>query len=70
MRFENRIDAVTGGSRGAVLGREINSRPPHFSLRCDISNGTDVEQAFAQVDSHFGRGQMFRNPCASATDRC
>jgi NAD(P)-dependent dehydrogenase (short-subunit alcohol dehydrogenase family) len=82
MRLENRIAVVTGGSSGigeacaelfavegarvAVLDREIDSRSPHFGLRCDVSDDADVEQAFAQVASRFGRVDILLNSAGIA----
>jgi NAD(P)-dependent dehydrogenase (short-subunit alcohol dehydrogenase family) len=82
MRLENRIAVVTGGSSGigeacaelfavegarvAVLDREIDSRSPHFGLRCDVSDDAEVERAFAQVAGRFGRVDILLNSAGIA----
>jgi 3-oxoacyl-[acyl-carrier protein] reductase len=65
-----RIVLVTGGSRGIGLacarrfldlGDRVavtyNSSPPPegpFAVRCDVTSGSDVEDAFTAVEDHFG----------------
>jgi NAD(P)-dependent dehydrogenase (short-subunit alcohol dehydrogenase family) len=82
MRLQNRIAVVTGGSSGigeacaklfavegarvAVLDREIDSRSPHFGLRCDVSDDAEVERAFAQVAGRFGRVDILLNSAGIA----
>lgn len=66
----SRVVLITGGSRGiglacaqrfAAQGDKVaityNSSPPppeFFSVKCDVTNTTDVDAAFTAVEEHFG----------------
>lgn len=66
----SRIVLVTGGNRGIGLaiarrfaagGDRVavtyNSSPPPedlFAVRCDVTNASDVDRAFSEVEAHFG----------------
>lgn len=66
----NRVVLITGGSRGiglacarhfAALGDRVavtyNSTPPSgdfFAVKCDVTNDSDVDEAFKAVEEHFG----------------
>lgn len=66
----SRVVLVTGGSRGiglacarhfAALGDQVavtyNSSPPpdeFFAVKCDVTNGDDVERAFTSIEERFG----------------
>jgi NAD(P)-dependent dehydrogenase (short-subunit alcohol dehydrogenase family) len=66
----NRVVLVTGGARGIglacarrfeALGDRVavtyNSSPPPedlFGVRCDVTSASDVNDAFAAVEEHFG----------------
>lgn len=65
-----RVVLITGGSKGiglacaqrfAALGDKVavtyNSTPPsgdYFSVKCDVTNADEVNNAFQQVEDHFG----------------
>lgn len=65
-----RVVLITGGSRGiglacarqfVALGDRVavtyNSSPPppdFFSIKCDVSSAADIDNAFSQVEKHFG----------------
>lgn len=66
----SRVVLITGGSRGiglacahhfAQLGDKVaityNSTPPpseFFGVKCDVTDATQVDDAFQQVEQHFG----------------
>jgi len=66
----SRVVLITGGSKGiglacaerfAALGDRVaityNSSPPppeFFGVKCDVTNGAEVDAAFTAVEEHFG----------------
>ena len=82
MRLENRVAVVTGGLSGigkacaeffeaegaqvAVLDREVDPRAAHFAVRCDVSDDSGVQDAFAQIAARFGRVDIVLNAAGIA----
>ena len=80
----SRVVLVTGGSRGiglatarrfAALGDSVavtyNSSPPPedlFGVRCDVTDSSQVDAAFAAVEEHFGPVEVLVSNAGSTRD--
>ncbi|MGA0879195.1 MAG: 3-oxoacyl-ACP reductase FabG [Ilumatobacteraceae bacterium] len=80
----SRVVLVTGGSRGiglatarrfAALGDRVavtyNSSPPPedlFGVRCDVTDSSQVDAAFAAVEEHFGPVEVLVSNAGSTRD--
>ncbi len=81
----SRVVLITGGSRGiglacahafAALGDQVaityNSSPPppeFFTIKCDVTQQSDVDAAFSAVEQHFGPVEILVSNAGITKDR-